>query len=134
MSEELGAVREAMAADCWKKAEDIAHSRKNDPKPFYIIFCAKVDPNLAGADAWGKRVAGGIRQAFRLSYDRPPFILGMLVWFVNNPLGVFRFVSELSSPPDIPIDESLLSTRSEDVSYSMMNKAKEINKFIPLVS
>lgn len=134
MTEELGAVREAMAQDCWAKAEQIALDRKNDPKPFYIIYSAKVDPSLAGADAWGKHVAGGIRQAFRLSYDRPPFVVGMLVWFVNNPLGVFEFVPSLSSPPDIPLDQSLLSTRSEDQSYALMGKAQQMNKIIPLVS
>lgn len=134
MSEELGAVREAMAQDCWAKAEQIAHERKNDVKPFYIIYFAKVDPALCGADAWGKHIAGGIRQSFRLSYDRPPFVLGMLVWFVNNPMGVFEFVPELSSPPDIPLDPSLLSTRSEDCSYAVADKAKEMNKIIPLVS
>lgn len=134
MSEQLGEVREAMAQDCWAMAERIAHDRAKDPKPFYIIYSAKVDPALAGADAWGKHVAGGIRQAFKLSYNRPPFVLGMLVWFVNNPMGVFEFVSSLSSPPDIPIDPSLMSTRSEDRSYALMDKAKEINKVIPLIS
>jgi len=134
MSEELGAVRESMAQDCWAMAERIAHDRSKDVKPFYIIYAAKVDPGLSGADAWGKRVAGGIRQSFRLSYERPPFVLGMLVWFVNNPLGVFEFVESLSSPPDIPIDPSLMSTRSEDQSYTLMDKAKDMNKVIPLVS
>ncbi len=134
MTEELGAVREAMARDCWAMAERIAHDRSKDDKPFYIIYSAKVDPALTGADAWGKRVAGGIRQAFRLSYERPPFVLGMLVWYVNNPRGIFEFVSDLSSPPDIPIDPSLLSTRREDTSYALAEKAEKLNKFVPLVS
>lgn len=131
---EMHEIRESMAQDCWAQAERIAHDRAKDPKPFYIIFSAKVDPSLAGADAWGKQVAGGIRQSFRLSYDRPPFVLGMLVWFVNNPLGIFEFVPELSSPPDVPIDPSLLSDRSCDQSYALMDKAKEMNKVIPLIS
>jgi hypothetical protein len=58
----------------------------------------------------------------------------MLVWYVNNPLGEFRFIPELSSAPDVPLDPSLLSERSEDFSYSMATKAKEMNKFVPLVS
>ena len=134
MTERLGEVRDQMAADCWAIAEGIASDRAHDPKPFYIIYSAKVDPALAGADAWGKHVAGGIRQSFRLSYDRPPFVLGLLVWFVNAPLGIFEFVSELSSPPDIPIDPSLLSTKSYDQSYALMDKAKDMNKVIPLIS
>lgn len=134
MSETLGEVRESMAQDCWNMAERIAHDRSKDQKPYYIIYSAKVDPGLSGADAWGKHVAGGIRQSFRLSYDRPPFVLGMLVWYVNNPRGIFEFVSDLSSPPDIPIDPSLLSHRSEDTSNALADKAKEMNKEIPLVS
>jgi hypothetical protein len=134
MSEQLGPIRDQMAFDCMAIAEGIAEDRSHDPKPFYIIYSAKVDPALAGADAWGKHVAGGIRQAYRLSYDRPPFVLGMLVWYVNAPLGIFQFVPELSSPPDIPIDPSLLSTRSEDFSYALAGKAKEMNKVMPLVS
>ena len=132
--QELGETRDAMAQDCWDIAYGIAKDRSHDPKPFYIIYSAKVDPALAGADAWGKRVAGGIRQAYRLSYQRPPFVLGMLVWFVNGPLGVFEFVSELSSPPDIPIDPSLLSTYSADAFGGLADKAKEMNKVMPLVS
>lgn len=132
--QQLGETRNAMAEDCWRLAEKIADERKNDDKPFYIIYSAKVDPSLRGADAWGRHVAGGIRQSFRLSYDRPPFVLGMLVWFVNNPLGIFEFVSDLSSPPDIPLDPSLLSDRREDTSYALGNKAAEMNKVIPLIS
>ena len=134
MAQQLGELRDAMAFDCCAIAEGIASDRAHDPKPFYIIYSAKVDPALAGADAWGKHVAGGLRQAYKLSYDRPPFVLGMLVWFVNGPLGIFQFVPELSSPPDIPIDPSLLSTRREDFSYAVADKAKEMNKVIPLVS
>ena len=134
MELEMHELRENMAQDCWAMAERIAHDRSKDVKPFYIIYSAKVDPALSGADAWGRRVSGGIRQSFRLSYERPPFVLGMLVWFVNNPLGVFEFVESLSSPPDIPIDPSLLSERREDTSYALADKAKEMNKVIPLVS
>ncbi len=134
MSYELGEVREEMAQDCWNLAERIAHERSNDPKPFYIIFSAKVDPNLSGGNLNGLNTSGGIRQSFRLSYDRPPFVLGMLVWFVNNPLGVFAFIPELSSPPDIPLDPSLLSSRSADSFVGLAEKAKTLNEVIPLVS
>ena len=134
MSEKLGEIRDEMAMDCWTIAEGIAKDRSHDPKPFYIMYSAKVDPALSGADAWGKHVAGGIRQSYRLSYDRPPFVLGMLVWFVNAPLGIFEFVHELSSPPDIPLDPSLLSTKSYDTSNALMDKAHEMNKVIPLIS
>ncbi len=134
MTELLGEVRDAMAMDVWKQAENIALLNKHIVKPFYILYTAKVDPALAGAKVRGKHSDGGIRQAFRISYDRPPFVLGMLVWFVNNPCGVFEFVTQLSSPPDIPLDPSMLSDKSEDKSTQLMDKAKDMNKFIPLVS
>jgi hypothetical protein len=130
MSQELGETRDALAMDCWRKAEQIASERKNDVKPFYIIYAAKPDPSLSGAKVNGQLALGGIRQAFRLSYDRPPFVLGMLVWFVNNPMGIFQFVPELSSPPDTPLDPSLLSDRKEDQFTGVMEKGKKINVLV----
>lgn len=125
MPQEMGETRDALALDCWRKAESIAHERKNDVKPFYIIYAAKPDPALAGANVRGTIASGGIRQCFRISYDRPPFVLGMLVWFVNNPMGVFEFVPSLSSPPDVPLDPSLLSDRSEDQSTRVMEQGQK---------
>lgn len=130
MSQEMGETRDAMAWDIWHRAEEIASERKNDKKPFYIIYSAKPDPALAGANVRGQVASGGIRQTFKLSYDRPPFVLGMLVWFVNNPMGVFEFVPQLSSPPDIPLDPTLLSDRKEDQSERVMEKGKKINVLV----
>ncbi len=134
MTETLGEVREAMARNCWNQAEHIANELRKELKPFYIIYSAKVDPALSGATVNGQKAEGGIRQHFMVSYDRPPFVLGMLVWFVNNPLGIFEFVSSLSSPPDIPLDESMLSSRSSDSFDTLGEKAKKMNEVIPLVS
>lgn len=130
MVQELGETRDAMAWDVWKKAETIASERKRDTKPFYIIYAAKPDPALAGANVRGQVAQGGIRQTFKLSYVRPPVILGQLVWFVNNPMGIFEFVPQLSSPPDIPLDPSLLSDRKEDQFSSVMEKGKNLNVIV----
>jgi hypothetical protein len=130
MVQELGETRDSMALDCWKRAEEIAHARKRDVKPFYIIYAAKPDPALAGANVCGNVASGGIRQTFKLSYVRPPFVLGMLVWYVNNPIGLFEFVPQLSSPPDVPLDPSLLSVRKEDQMESLMEKGKNINVLV----
>ena len=119
-----------MALDCWNKAEKIANDRKNDVKPFYIIYAAKSDPALIGASVRGQIADGGIRQTYRLSYDRPPIILGQLVWFVNNPLGIFQFVPELSSPPDIPLNPQWLSDRKEEQFSSLMDKGKKLNVLV----
>lgn len=130
MVQELGETRDAMAWDVWHKAEAIANERKKDVKPFYIIYAAKSDPALAGANVRGKVAFGGIRQTFKLSYERPPMILGQLVWYVNNPMGVFEFVPQLSSPPDIPLDPSMLSDRKEDQFSTVMEKGKDMNVLV----
>ena len=130
MSQELGETRDQMALDCWLQAEKIASERKHDVKPFYIIYAAKPDPALSGANVRGLIASGGIRQSFKLSYDRPPFVLGMLVWYVNNPLGIFEFVPQLSSPPDVPLDPSMLSDRKEDQFSTVMEKGKNINVLV----
>ena len=131
---ELGEVRESMAWGCWNKAESIAKENSNETEPFYILYNAKPDPNLSGSVVRGKACNGGIREHFQLVRERPPFILGVLVWYVDNQKGKFEFVPELSSPPDIPLDPSLLSTRSEDQQHGLMHKAKNMSKVIPLVS
>ncbi len=125
--QQLGETRDAMAFDCWNKAEAIANERKKDVKPFYIIYAAKPDPHLSGAVVNGQIAAGGIRETYKLSYDRPPSILGQLVWFVNNPMGIFQFVPELSSPYDVPLDPQLLSVRKEDQAPSVMQRGEKMN-------
>ena len=130
MSQLLGDTRDDLALNVCLKALAIANDYKKEVKPFYIIYVAKVDPGLQGAIVNGLFAQGGIRDAWRLSYDRPPLILGMLVWFVNNPLGIFDFVPELSSPPDVPLDPEFLSDRKEDQSIRVMEKGKSLNVLV----
>lgn len=130
MSQELGETRDAMAMDCWHGAEKIAEERKHDKKPFYIIYAAKSDPALNGAVVKGLVACGGIRQTYKLSYQRPPAILGQLVWFVNNPMGIFEFVPQLSFPYDVLLDPSLLSDRKEDQYERVMEKGKKMNVLV----
>src|ERR1700690_3355493 len=127
MTQRLGETRDSMAMDCWLKAEKIANDRKTDVKPFYIIYCAKPDPHLAGAIVNGLFASGGIRQTFKLSYNRPPEMLGQLVWFVNNPLGIFQFVPELSFPYDVPLNPRYMSDLKEDQAQSVLEKGKKMN-------
>jgi len=117
--QQLGETRDAMALGCMKLVEDFAEKMRKEVKPFYIVFFAKADASV-----------NGIRQTIKAYYNRPPKMLGILVWFVNNPLGIFEFVPELSSPPDIPLDPSLLSNKSEDQSIGIMNKASDFNVIV----
>lgn len=120
MAQEIGESREVWGRDVMQMAENFAKNTKSD-KPFYIVYAAKYDPN-ASKDA-GR---GAFRQTFKAYHQRPPKILGVLVWFVNHSLGQFDFVPELSSPPDLPLDPSLLSDRSEDQSVRVMNQAQDV--------
>lgn len=130
----IGETRAPLAVDMWNKVEEVANKMKHIDKPFYIVYYAKPDPNLKGAQGDGKTAIGGLRYTIKMYYQRPPFILGLLVWKVDNAKGLFEFIPELSSPPDNPIHPSLLSTRAEDKSAVLMGKAKQMNKIIPLVS
>lgn len=120
MAQLLGESRDQWAADVWAKAEDFANNMKSEVKPFYIVFCAKQD----------KYEPNKFRQAFKAYYSRPPAILGILVWYVNNPLGQFEFVPELSAPPDIPLDPNLLSDKASDASERVMKQGKNLKVLV----
>lgn len=109
MAQEIGESITAWGADVWKRAEDIANNLKSDQKPFYIVYAAKKDTIKPGV----------FRQCFRLYRYRPPKILGLLVWYVDNAQGIFNFIPELSLPQDVPLDPSLLSKDDSDYSETL---------------
>lgn len=122
MAQEIGESRETWGWAVWKMAEEFANNMKSEVKPFYIVYAAKHDPHASE-----KLGRGAFRQAMKAYYHRPSPMLGILVWFVNNPMGIFEFCPELSAPPDVPIDPSLLSEKAEDALPSVMEKGKELN-------
>lgn len=130
MVQQLGETRDALALATWAKAEQIAQDCKFEVKPFYIVYCAKPDPGLTGAIVNGLFASGGLREAWRCVYHRPQLILGQLCWYVDNSLGMFEFMPELSAPPDVPLDPRLLSDRREDQFYGLMDKGKEMNVLV----
>lgn len=130
MVQQLGETRDALALATWNKAIEIANDHKKEKKPFYIVYAAKSDPGLQGAVVNGQVASGGIRQTFKLTHERPKVYLGQLVWYVNHATGEFLFLPELSPPPDIPLDPSLLSNRSEDQLYGVMEQGKKMNVLV----
>lgn len=114
--QEIGESREQWGRDVWAKAEEIAHSMKSETDPFYIVFAAKQDRQYDGA----------FRQAFKIYRQRPQKLIGLLVWYVDNVDGIFSFVPELSIPPDVPLDESLLSQDSEDAFPEIMKIGQQM--------
>lgn len=116
MAQEIGESREKWAADVWHMAEDFANQLKNEREPFYVVYAAKPD----------RHKPNNFRQSFRFYRQRPPKIIGLLVWKVDHPKGLFEFIPELSIPPDVPIDPSLLSQRSEDTSERVAEAGKKM--------
>ena len=120
MVQEMGESREAWGWDVMKMAEDFANKMKRETKPFYIVYACKEDRNKPGV----------FRQAMKAYYAKPPAMLGILVWYVNHPMGEFRFIPELSAPPDVPIDPSLLSDKASDASDRVMAQGEKLKALI----
>lgn len=125
MAQEIGESRDAWGLEVMKMAENFANNMKKEVKPFYIVYAAKMDNPMSE-----KMNRGVYRQTMKAYYDRPPKMLGILVWFVNHPLGVFEFCPELSAPPDVPVDPDLLGTKSEDFLPSVAEKGKDLKVIV----
>jgi hypothetical protein len=125
MAQEIGESREAWGRDVWRKAEDFANRMKNETKPFYIVYACKED--RGASQKLGRHV---FKQAFKAYYAKPPAILGILVWYVNHPLGEFRLVPELSAPMDVPLDPSLLSDKASDASDRVAAQGENLNVLV----
>lgn len=112
----LGDVREEMAKGCLDYVEDFYNGMQHIKEPFYIVYYADVDhinPNR-------------IIQTVKAYHKKPPFILGLLVWYVDNAKGIFMFRADLSSPPDVPLNPATLSDRKEDQITSIMEKGTKL--------
>ena len=116
MAQEMGESREAWGKDVMKMAEDFASRMIKEDKPYYIVYACKQDQS-------NHKV---FRQTIKAYFQRPPAMLGILVWFVNNGTGEFRFMPELSAPPDIPIDPGLLSDKASDASTRVMEQGEKL--------
>lgn len=125
MAQEIGESREKWGWDVMNMAVDFAEKMKKEVRPFYIVYACKEDKPQS--EKTGSFV---FKQAFRAYYDRPPAILGILVWYVNHPLGEFRFIPELSAPPDVPLDPSLLSDKASDASASVMAQGEKLKALV----
>ena len=116
MPVEMQEARETWGRDVWNKAEQFASTMKNDKRPFYVVFAAKQD----------KAYSGVFRQAFRFYRQKPPQVIGLLVWYVDHPNGVFKLVPELSIPPDVPLDTNLMSHDTKDASPALMEVGQKM--------
>lgn len=125
MAQEIGESREAWGQAVMQMAEDFATNTKSDGRPFWIVYACKKDRGMSN-----KLGRHAFKQAIKAYYDKPPAILGILVWYVDKAKSEFRFVPELSSPPDVPLDPSLLSDKAEDASPRVMAQGEKLNAMV----
>jgi len=125
MAQEIGESREKFGWDVMKMAEDFANHMKSEIRPYYIVYACKEDKGMSK-----KLGTPAFKQAIRAYYDKPPAILGILVWYVNNLTGEFSFMPELSAPPDIPLDPSLLSDKACDASDRVAARGRKLQVLV----
>src|ERR1043166_9201496 len=125
MAQEIGESREKFGWDVMKMAEDFANNTKNEVRPFYIVYACKEDRGMSN-----KLGRPAFKQAMKAYYHKPPAMLGILVWYVDHKKGEFRFVPELPSPPDVPLDPELLSDKASDASERVMEQGKKLNALV----
>lgn len=122
MAQEIGESREAWGRDVMALAEDFASHMKHEEKPFYIVYACKMDPHET------KRLGRtAFKQTLKAYFEKPPALLGILVWYVDHRKGIFRFEADCSAPYDIPVDPSLLSEKADDALTTVMEKGKAMN-------
>ncbi len=120
MVQEIGESREAWGWNVVRMVEDFANNMKSEEKPFYIVYACKPHATKKG---W-------FMQGIKAYFAKPQPILGILVWYVNNKTGEFRFEHELSAPPDIPLDPKLLSDKVSDTSDRVANQGQKLNVLV----
>lgn len=125
MAQEIGESREKWGWEVMKMAEEFANAMKSEVRPFYIVYAAKLDPYASK-----KLGRGAYRQAMKAYFKRPAPMLGILVWYVDHRIGEFRFCPELSAPPDVPVDPSLLGEKASDALPTVMEKGKALNVLV----
>ncbi len=125
MAQEIGESREKFGWDVMKMAEDFANNTKNEVRPFYIVYACKEDRGMS--NQLGRTA---FKQAMKAYYHKPPAMLGILVWYVHHPKGEFRFVPELSAPPDVPLDPALLSDKASDASERVAAQGNKLNALV----
>lgn len=114
--QEMGETREPMAADCMIDALRIANNYAFVKKDFWICFASKPHVNERNKLIHGWEVV----------WQRPPVAVpGMLVFHVDIKNQNLTIDSERSLPYDIPLDETLLSTKSGDFIPELATTAKK---------
>lgn len=113
----MGDVREDLGWKLMNKVEELVNKLSEIRDPYWIVFHAKPD----------KFSHGKINATIQHYFQEPPKnILGLLVWYVDNSIGKFELLSDFSSPPDVPLDPSVLSDKKEDFSVDVAKRGEKL--------
>ncbi len=125
MPDLIGDARQIWGEDVVKLVEKFANDMSKERDPFWIVYACKEDKPQSA-----KLGKGVFKQAIKAYASKPPAILGILVWYVNHSTGEFVFCPELSAPPDVPIDASLLSDKASDASARVMQQGEKLKALV----
>lgn len=125
MALEIGTAREEWGWDVISLVENFVNNMKSESRPFYVVYACKEDRGMGN-----KLGTPAFKQAIRAYYQKPPLMLGILVWHVNNATGEFKFMPELSAPPDVPVDPSLLSDKACDLVPRIAEQGEKLNVLV----
>lgn len=125
MAQEIGESREAWGWDVMRMAEEFANNMSKEMEPFYIVYACKEDKGMS--NILGR---GAFKQAMKAYKSKPPPMLGILVWYVDHRTAEFRFCPELSAPPDVPLDPSLLSDKASDASVRVAAQGEKLKALV----
>lgn len=115
--QQMGETREPMARDCWSDANRLAEMySKTFKHDFWILYAAKPhvhDKNaiVAGWDVIAKRP--------------PQAMVGVLVFKWSHKQKQLLVEHDLCLPYDVPISETEMSKKSEDVIETVAEAAKK---------
>ena len=123
--QEMGESREKWGWDVVKMVEDFANKTRGDSRPFYVVYACKEDRGMSN-----KLGKSAFKQVIKAYYEKPPKLLGILVWYVNHATSEFRFMPELSAPYDVPLDPSLLSDKASDASERVAAQGAKLNVLV----
>ena len=115
--QQMGETREPMARDCWTDAQRLAENyAKTLNRDFWVLYAAKQhveNHNMA--------IAG-----WEVIAKRPPqAMVGVLVFKWDHAERRLVVEPDLCLPYDVPLSETELSTKSEDVVPSIAKAAEK---------
>ncbi len=115
--QEMGETREPMARDCWSDANRLAEMYAKKLKhDFWVLYAAKPHVHHKHAVVAGWEV---------IARKPPQGMVGVLVFKWSHADQSLTVETDISLPYDVPLSETELSTKANDVVPTMAEAAKK---------